>query len=117
MTKYLVTMSKEKIIFRKITKVTRPIVQVYDKLYRVDDDLMIVNRTTGDTLIFYDANEQQPYGYGHYLDPEFTKALIDSMKLAKGKPAKLFDINGGTITAIVLLAVIGFALISQVVNG
>ena len=117
MTKYLVTASKSKVIFRKIKKMNRPLTLVYNRMYRIDDELFCCDRESTDSFVYYDVDEQQPYGYGDYLSPDFTKVLIDSMKLAKGKPNKIFDMNFQTILVIAVVAIVGLALISQMVMG
>lgn len=113
MTKFLVTASKSKVIFRKITKTNRPLTLVYNRMYRIDDELFCCDRESTDSFVYYDIDEQQPYGYGEYLNPDFTKVLIDSMKLAKGKPGRLIDFNFQTIAVIGVVLIVGISLVSQ----
>ena len=117
MTKFLVTASKSKVIFRKVTKANRPLALLYDKLYRIDDDLSYSNAESSDSLVYYDIDEQQPYGDGDYVDPEFTKVLIDSLKLGKGKIAKMIDWNFETIIAIGVVMIIAWSILNQMLGG
>lgn len=113
MTKFLATASRSKVVFRKITKTNRPLVMVYSRMYRIDDELFCADQESPDSFVLYDIDEQQPYGQGKYLNPDFTKVLIDSMKLSGGKAGKLFDLNMEVIIAILVVGIVAFSLISQ----
>lgn len=117
MTKYLVTCSQTRLVFRKVKSTGSPLAVVYSHLYRIDDKLFVSDVASPDSFIAYDIEEQQPWGRGEYLDPEFTKVMIDSMKISKGKPTKMFDINSEAIIGIVIAAVVGISLISQWMGG
>lgn len=117
MTRYLVTATKSKVLFRKITKVNRPLALVFDHLYRIDDDLSFSDVASTDSIIYYDLEEQQPWGNGDYLDPEFTKVMIDSLKMGKGKINRMFDLNFDRIAAIVMILVIAWAVVPQILGG
>ena len=112
MTRYHVTATKTKVIFRRVSKTARPIALVYDDLYRMDDNLFIPDGESKDAIVFYDSGEQQPWGRGEYLDPDFTKALIDSMKMSKQKPTRLFDMNIEAIMAILIIGVVAFSALT-----
>lgn len=113
MTKWLVTATKSKVIFRKITKSNRAIAVVYSRLYRTDDELFVSDHTSSDSFVYYDIDEQQPWGQGRWLDPDMTKVLIDSMKMSKGKPTKLFDMNMEAIMAVLVIGIVAFSFLSQ----
>ena len=113
MTKWLVTATKNKVIYRKIKKSNRAIAIVYNRLYRIDDDLFVADHTSTDSFVYYDIEEQQPWGQGRWLDPDMTKVLIDSMKMSKGKPTKLFDMNMEAIMAIMVIGIVAFSILSQ----
>lgn len=113
MTKWLVTASKNKVIFRKINKMNRAIALVNGHLYRIDDDLFCCDREASDSFVYYDIDEQQPYGKGRYLNPDMTKTLIGSMELANGKPTKLFDMNVQVITVIIVFLIVGISVVAQ----
>lgn len=113
MTKYLVTCSTTRVIFRKIKTTGNPLAILYGSLYRIDDKLFSSNNESSDSFVMYDIGEQQPYGRGEYLDPEFTKVLIDSMKLAKGKATKMFDFNSEAVIMIIVVGIVGFSLLTQ----
>ena len=90
---------------------------VYDDLYRIDDKIAYRNRDTGDVIVVYPKGSQQPWGDGSYLDPEFTKVMIDSMKLSKGRINKLFDFNFDTIAIVIVAAIAVWAIASQLLGG
>lgn len=113
MTKWLVTATGTKVVFRKISKTNRALALVYSRLYRIDDDLFSVATDKPESFVLYDIEEQQPYGRGKWLNPDFTKILIDSMKNGKGRPTKLFDMNSEVIIAIVVAGVVLFSIASQ----
>lgn len=117
MTKYLVTCTQTLLVFRKVKSSGSPLAVVYSHLYRIDDKLFISDVESSDSFVPYDIEEQQPWGRGEYLDPEFTKVMIDSMKIAKGKPTKMFDINSDAIIGIIIAAVVGISVLSQLMGG
>ena len=113
MTKWLATATKNKVIFRKITKMNRAIALVNGHLYRIDDDLFCNDHEASDAFVYYDLDEQQPYGYGEYLNPDRTKNMIGSMELANNKPTKLLDMNFQVITIIIVFLIVGVSLVAQ----
>lgn len=115
--KYLATASKTRVIFRKITKDNRPLAVVYDRLYRVDDDLCCTDIHKPNSFVLYDIEEQQPYGAGDYLDPELTKVLIGSMKLGRGKVNKMFDFNSEIVVAVIIAGAVLFSILQRVLSG
>lgn len=117
MTRYIATMTKEKVVFRKINKVNRSLTMLGSRLYRTDDALCIGDAEKADCFVLYDLDEQQPYGRGDWLDPDFTKALIDSLKLSKGKIDKPFDMSKGSIIGFIIAAVVGISILSTVLEG
>ena len=117
MTKFLVTCTTENIVFRKVKKGSRPLTIVNDRLYRLDDDLTWRDTNSETAMVVYDLDEQQPWGDGTYVDPEFTKITIDSLKLGKGKVGRLTDFNMDKLVPIIMVMVIGWAILSQVLGG
>lgn len=113
MTKFLTTCSQTRVIFRKVKTSGNPLAIVYGNLFRIDDSLFTSDIASSDSMVIYDVGEQQPYGRGEYLDPEFTKVTIDSMKLAKGKASKLIDFNSEAVIAVIIVGVVAFSVISQ----
>lgn len=113
MARYLVTATKSGVVFRKMKKGTRPMAIVNNRLYRVDDKLAWQDDRSNNSIIYYDIDEQQPYGDGSYLDPESTKIHIDSMKLGKGKVSTLTDFSMDKIITVVMIGVIIWAIASQ----
>ena len=117
MTKYLVTLTKENAVFRKIKKGSRPMTIVNDRLYWIADSIAWSDAEASRSLIVYDLDEQQPWGNGEYLDPELTKVSIDSLKLGKGKVGRLSDFSLDKLVPIIMVVVIAWAILSQVLGG
>ena len=117
MPKYIATLTKSRVVFRKVTKNNRPMTIIYDRLYRIDESLFCSNLESNDSFVAYDIDEQQPWGHGEYLDPELTKAFIQSLQLGKGKLKKMFDFNMETAGAIIVIMVVAFALVNSLING
>lgn len=116
MPKFIATATKETVVFRKVTKSNRPLTIIYNRLYRIDDSLCYADLESPNSFVLYDIEDQQPYGHGDYLDPELTKAMIQSLKLAKGRVKKMIDFNMETAGAIVVIMVVAFALLSSLFN-
>lgn len=117
MTKYLVTVTQENIVFRKVKKGGRPMAIVNNRLYRLDDKISWSDSASDTSLVVYDLDQQQPYGDGSYLDPEFTKVMIDSLKLGKGKVSMLSDFSMDKAVPLIMVAVIAWAIISQMMGS
>lgn len=117
MAKYLVTLTSENVVFRKIKKGSRPMAIVNDRLYWIADSIAWADAESSRSLIVYDLDEQQPWGNGEYLDPEYTKVGIDSLKLGKGKVGRLSDFSMDKLIPIIMVLVIGWAILSQVMGG
>ena len=117
MTRYIATITKEKVVFRKINKINRSLTMVGSRLYRTDDALCVADAEKADCFVLYDLDEQQPYGRRAWLDPDFTKALIDSLKLGKGKIDKpMLDLSNGGLIGLVIAAVVGFSVIATLIE-
>lgn len=116
MTRYIATLTREKAVFRKISKMNKALTIVGGRLYRTDDALCVKDAEKTDCFVLYDLDEQQPYGHGEWLDPDYTKALIDSLKLSKGRIDKPFDLPSSAVMLIVA-GVVGISILSTVLVG
>jgi len=91
MTKKLGIMTKSAIFFYSVRKTLKPIVEINNRIYRIDDELFLSQTDGPNSLLFYRMDSTQPLGPGEFLDPDETKLYIDSMKRSKKKPSKMTD--------------------------
>lgn len=69
-------------------------VSVAGRLYRMDDRLMTKDVATSDAAIFYDIDSTQPYSTtAEFVDPDMTRAFIDSAKLSGNRRSLWMDIS------------------------
>lgn len=96
----------------KLKKGPRQMVSANSRLYRIDDELMVKDVRTGDCYAFYDIDSTQPYSSQPILvDPDFTRALIDSAKLAGNKKSIWMNVSGSKLMEYLTVAVVVGALI------
>jgi len=115
--KYIATATNQRVVFRKITKFNRPLITIYERLYRIDEELFCSDVASNTSFVLYDLDDQQPYGYGDYLDPEMTRTLINSLRLRKGKIKNMMDFNFENIIMIMVVAFVGYSLLSSIITG
>lgn len=107
MSKKLGIVTKNTIRFFNIKKTTKPIAEINDRIYRIDDTLFISQSDAANSILLYQMDAAQPMGHGEFLDPDLTKAYIDSMKRGKKKPSKMSDFSlQKFIPIIIIVAVI-----------
>ena len=117
MTKWLVTITRENVLFRKVSKSNRGLAIANERLYRIDDEVCFTSISSPDCIASYDIDEQQPWGNGKWIDPDRTKTLIDSLKLRQGKIHKNSDWNWNAISLVIVAVIVGWAILSQVMSG
>ncbi len=114
MERFLAIQTAHQVKFYKIGKSGRPLTVVRHRLFRTDESLMVSDRSGGTSFVLYDLEDTQPYGHGDYLDPDFTKTLIDSGKDGSGVRANKLDSFfsgfGKWGTTLIVLIVIVYAL-------
>lgn len=89
------------------------------RLYRIDDKYMFKDTKTDMCYIIYDIDETQPYMIEpEPLDPDFTRALIDSAKLSGNKKSIWANLSTSKAWEFLTIAIVAGALLYGVlVNG
>lgn len=96
----------------KLKKGPRQMVSASSRLYRIDDEYMVKDVRTGDCFCFYDIDSTQPYCTRPVLvDPDFTKALIDSAKLAGNKKSIWINLSGSKLMEYLTVVIVCGALL------
>lgn len=115
--KHLVRIECDRIKVYRLKKGPRQMVSVTSRLYRMDDKLMIKDLRTSDAMAFYDIDETQPWMVRPTLvDPDETRALIDSAKLSGSKKSIWANLGGGHIMEYLTAAIIIGALLYGILS-
>lgn len=103
----------------KLKKGPRQMISTASRLYRIDDYLMSKDTKTDDCFIVYDIDDTQPYMIRpRVVDPDFTRALIDSAKLSGNKKSIWANLNTSKLWEVfALVAVVGSIAYGFMVGG
>lgn len=70
-------------------------ISIFSRLYNIDDLLATNDQISADALFIYDINGTQPYlSRPVFVDPNKTRALIDSAKAAGNKKRIWANLSG-----------------------
>ena len=90
----------------------RQMVTANSRLYRIDDQFMIKDELTDSCMIFYDIDSTQPYlPEARAVDPDITRALIDSAKLAGNKKQIWLNLSGSKMMEYLTVFIVAGALL------
>ena len=94
-------------------------VSIFNRLYRTDEDLFSADQLTGDCMVIYDLNETQPYlSRAKFVDPNMTRAYIDSAKMGAGRKKIWGNLDGNKIYQILIpIVIIGSIVYAFLTNG
>ena len=82
-------------------------ISIASRLYRTDDRLMIKDRASDDCYVFYEIDNTQPYlTHDEIVNPDFTKALIDSAKLSGNKTKIWAYLSGSKLWEYLTIAIV-----------
>ena len=110
--KLLARIECDKVRVYRMKKGPRQMVTVASRLYRIDDNLMLKDTKTDEAMIIYDIDETQPWGVRPQLvNPDMTRALIDSAKLAGNKAKVWAVLDGSKIMNYLTAAIVAGALL------
>lgn len=117
--KHLVRLECDRIKVFRLKKGPRQMVSVNSRLYRMDDKYMVKDLRTGDAMAFYDIDDTQPWMVKPTLvDPDETRALIDSAKLSGAKKSIWTNLQGGHLMEyLTAVVVIGALVYGFLVSG
>lgn len=119
MVKRLFRIESDRIKCFSLKKGPRQMVSIAGRLYRCDDDLMIRDINTGECAVIYYIDSTQPVMcQARIIDPDMTRAYIDSAKLAGNKKSIWANLTGSNawkwLTAII---VVGCLLYGFLIGG
>ncbi len=119
MTKKIVRIEADQISCRKLTRKPYQMVSLFGRLYRLDDDFFIHDRKSNDCFIVYDLNGTQPHmTKPEYIDPNMTRAYIDSAKISGSKKSMWGRIGGiDWYKILVPIAIVGSLVYGFMMNG
>lgn len=117
--KYLVRIEADRVKAFKLKKGPRQMVSLASRLYRVDDRLMIKDEKSDDCIVVYDIDDTQPYMVDpEVVDPDITRAYIDSAKLSGNKRTIWTNLNPSKAWEwLTVIAVVGALLYGFLVVG
>ena len=83
-TKRFARIEADRVRIFKLKKGPRQMVTINSRLYRIDDDLMLKDKRTGDAMIIYRIDSTQPIQTkAKLVDPDMTRAYIDYAKIGR----------------------------------
>lgn len=110
--KFLARVECDKVRLYALKKGPRQMVSAASRLYRLDDSIMCKDIRSGDAIAFYGIDSTQPWCPEPVLvDPDITKALIDSAKLAGSKKTIWGNLTPGHLSQYLTAVIIAGALI------
>lgn len=94
-------------------------VSVASRLYRIEDELMTVDRYTSTAIMIYDIDSTQPYMANPIvIDPDRTRVLIDSAKLSGTKKSIWTSLDGNKLmSGLIGVVIVGIILYSILTGG
>lgn len=103
MTKYFIRIEADRVRIYKLKKGPRQMVTINSALYRIDDELMLIDRYSGDAAIIYRHGSTQPImPRPKYLDPDMTRAFIDYAKIGRVRKKVWTSFDGARIEKILI---------------
>lgn len=116
--KYLIRIEADRIRVFKLKKGPRQMVTVNSRLYRIDDELMCKDVHSSDAMIFYQIDSTQPILPAlcpMVVDPDLTRAQIDSAKMSGNKKSIWANLSGvswtGVLTPLIIVAALAYGFL------
>ncbi len=117
--KYLALIECNRISFLKMKKRAKSMVTVDGGLYPVWDDLYIKDHNSADAFRFQRKDSAQPvHSRPIFVDPDFVRALIMSLKLAGNKRKHWLNMDASNLWKyLTATAIIGALIYGFIVGG
>lgn len=117
--KYLVLIESNRIRFLKMKNAAKPLVNVGGRVYPNDDDLYVNDHHSSVSLRLQRIDSSQIlFNYPKFIDPDMTRAKIDSMKLAGTKKKLLFNMDASQLWKwLTGIAIVGSLIYGFLVMG
>ena len=102
----------DRVTIYKLKKGPRQMVSIASRLYRIDDRYMMKDINSDECLIAYDIDSTQPYMISpHPIDPDYTRALIDSAKMSGSKKSIWANLSGSKLMEYLTIFIVCGALL------
>lgn len=111
--KFLFRLESDRIKVYRIKKGPRQMVTVAGRLYRLDDDLMVKDVRCDQSAAFYNIDSTQPILpmlASRPVDPDITRAYIDSAKNAGSTKTIWASLSSGNMTKWMTPLIVAVAL-------
>ena len=117
--KILALVEVNRIRFIKMKKNARPLVTINGRIYPNDDELYIKDQISGNALRIQRVDSSQIIHRSPiFIDPDLTRAKIDSMKLAGSKRKMWLNLDGSNLWKwLTAIAVVGSLIYGFMVYG
>lgn len=117
--KKLLRIEADQLTVKNLKRKPYQMISIFGRLYRTDDELMIKDCLSSDCYIIYDINDTQPYlPAAKLIDPNLTRAFIDSAKMCGNKKKLWGNLDGGNLWKIfVAVAIVGSLIYGFLVGG
>lgn len=117
--KILAVLESNRIRFLKMKKNAKPLVTVNGRIYPNDDDLYLKDHNSSVAMRFQRIDSSQIiFNRPIFIDPDLTRAKIDSMKLAGSKKRLWLNMDSSKLWKyLTAIAVIGSLIYGFMVAG
>ena len=117
--KILAIVEVNRIRFLKMKKNARPLVTVNGRIYPNDDELYLKDQISGTALRIQSIDSSQIiHRRPIFIDPDMTRAKIDSMKLTGSKRKMWLNLDGSNLWKwLTAIAVVGSLIYGFMVYG
>ena len=117
--KILALVEVNRIRFIKMKKNARPLVTINGRIYPNDDELYIKDQISGNALRIQRVDSSQIIHRSPiFIDPDLTRAKIDSMKLAGSKRKMWLNLDGSNLWKwLTVIAVVGSLIYGFLIYG
>ena len=117
--KILALVEVNRIRFIKMKKNARPLVTINGRIYPNDDELYIKDQISGNGLRIQRVDSSQIIHRSPiFIDPDLTRAKIDSMKLAGSKRKMWLNLDGSNLWKwLTVIAVVGSLIYGFLIYG
>jgi hypothetical protein len=117
--KYLAIVEVNRIRFLKLKKNARPLVTVNGRIYPNDDVYYVRDHLSSDAVRFQRIDSSQIIHCRYvFIDPDMTRAKIDSMKLANTKRKLWTNLDSGQLWKwLTAIAIVGSLIYGFLVMG
>ena len=108
-----------RIRFLKMKKNARPLVTINGRIYPNDDELYIRDRQSSEAMRFQRVDSSQIIHSRYiFIDPDLTRAKIDSMKLANTKKRLWLNLDSSQLWKyLTAIAIVGSLIYGFLVMG